>query len=998
MTTILIDFDGYNQQDINYILARGVSTTVINTHPEPSFIRGFDVLNTQFGGYSTYQFLDFNVDGRLDSADGNIAASKIIERVRTLFAPYNVQVVRQDSVIAAVDFLTGRATDDTLICVTGDSGGSGGVAPLDPNNVRDDIGACGGTVHLARLVVQNGWSGAAARDAFINFLGSAAAHEVGHTFGLDHVGGTAYTNSNVMTATVDLNVRTFQNVAYTLDAGGIQNDHANLTNIIGASAGGWAAVLAPGTLTIRGTSLSDDVSIAPDPNLPGTWLVTVSNANANRVYHINPTATPDFNSFNTFPAAITSIDFVGGAGNDRFVFAVPLSGGVKFDGQTGTDTLVVNGTGGADTISVFTTGVEIGGANINSPSVENIQINADAGNDLVFQVNSVAGQTITVNAGSGNDSVFVSSLDGNLDTNKGAVVVNGETGTDSIFLADQANTFGDTFTVTNSTITRLVFGGLTYGSVEGVTINAGDGLNTFNVNSTATGSPVTINAGGGNDVVNVGTGDLDALAGYVAVNGQAGTDIAILNDQSPLFGDAYTVTGLSVSRPFFGAFYYATLEGVTLNAQGGDNTITVTGTAAGTPVTLNAGAGNDTFDIGGGNMSSLLGNVTVAGQAGTDALKVQDQNTLFNGNYIISNVGVSRNTFSATYGSVESVSLTTGGGASVFGVRSVAFGVPVTISAGAGDDTFVVSSIAPATGGGATTSIIDGPLTVVGEAGFDRLRVDDSGSTANEFGEVTTTAVTGLGMAKGAINYGTIEAVQVNTGSGNDFITNSVPFRFGIAVSVDLGTGQDGVIVQGTRGNDEIRILREVGPAGPRAIVEINGETVENDYVNGETVVVNGGAGNDTVILDDTAGLKWKAEFHGGAGDDILIGNQQDDLLDGGLGNDILVGSAGVDKLIGGAGRDLLMGGLGADVLQGGAGGDIQIGGSTGYDNDPTALNAIRTEWKRTDLAYARRVNNLRLGGGLNGDVVLNETTIVDDGEIDLLPAIPGQDWLPTGN
>ena len=553
VTTILLDFDGYSQQDINYYTARNINTTVTQTAPDASFIRGFDVLNTQFGGYSTYQFLDFNTDGKLDSVDGNLAASKIMEQVRLLYAPYDARVVRQDSAIAAVDFLTGHTTNDTLIFVTGNENpaGAGGVAPVDPNNTRDDIGASGGSVGMARWIVESGWAGPFGRDAFVNFLSGATAHEAGHTFGLNHVAEPAYTNRDLMTASAGFEVHTIQDVTYPLDDGGVQNSHNYMNNVIGPSAGGWAAVLSPGKLTIKGTSGIDDATVVPNPFIPGTWIVNVSSPGSSRVYYVNPTATPDFNSFNTFPTAINSIDFVGGPGNDRFVFAVPLSGGVRFDGGTGSDTLVVDGTGGPDTISVFITGVEIGGANINSPSVENIQINADLGNDLIFQVNSAVGQTVTISAGGGNDSVFVSSLDGRLDTNRGALVVNGDTGTDSILLADQANTFGDNYTVTDSTITRLAFGGLTYGTVESVTLNAGDNINGFNINSTRAGTQVAINAGGGNDVITIGAGNLDVLAGTIVVNGQAGTDAAVLSDQNLLFGDAYTVTGISrpVPRP-----------------------------------------------------------------------------------------------------------------------------------------------------------------------------------------------------------------------------------------------------------------------------------------------------------------------------------------------------------------------------------------------------------------------------------------------------------------
>jgi len=53
----------------------------------------------------------------------------------------------------------------------------------------------------------------------------------------------------------------------------------------------------------------------------------------------------------------------------------------------------------------------------------------------------------------------------------------------------------------------------------------------------------------------------------------------------------------------------------------------------------------------------------------------------------------------------------------------------------------------------------------------------------------------------------------------------------------------------------------------------------------------------------------------GGAGDDVVYGNQGDDLLAGGSGDDTLYGGQDADRLTGGAGDDILYGGLGGDSL-----------------------------------------------------------------------------------
>jgi Ca2+-binding RTX toxin-like protein len=75
----------------------------------------------------------------------------------------------------------------------------------------------------------------------------------------------------------------------------------------------------------------------------------------------------------------------------------------------------------------------------------------------------------------------------------------------------------------------------------------------------------------------------------------------------------------------------------------------------------------------------------------------------------------------------------------------------------------------------------------------------------------------------------------------------------------------------------------------------------------GDTLTVNGGAGNDTITAETLA--------------PGIIGL----VLDGGTGNDIIVGSFGNDTLIGGDGNDTVTGGIGNDTAFLGAGNDTFV-------------------------------------------------------------------------
>jgi Ca2+-binding RTX toxin-like protein len=97
------------------------------------------------------------------------------------------------------------------------------------------------------------------------------------------------------------------------------------------------------------------------------------------------------------------------------------------------------------------------------------------------------------------------------------------------------------------------------------------------------------------------------------------------------------------------------------------------------------------------------------------------------------------------------------------------------------------------------------------------------------------------------------------------------------------------------------------------------------------TVVVNGGAGNDSITVLAKSTEIAQAKLSGEGGDDVLTGADTSDFLEGGEGNDRLVGAKGTDLMDGGAGNDTLVwnNGDGSDRINGEAGNDVtEVNGS----------------------------------------------------------------------
>jgi uncharacterized delta-60 repeat protein len=240
----------------------------------------------------------------------------------------------------------------------------------------------------------------------------------------------------------------------------------------------------------------------------------------------------------------------------------------------------------------------------------------------------------------------------------------------------------------------------------------------------------------------------------------------------------------------------------------------------------------------------------------------------------------------------------------------------------------------------------DGEILVTGLGDNDALvaRFNADGQPDSTFGpvasvpfgaEAATSSSTPFSLAISVDGKLLIGGAYTDQQSGHDATQLTVAQ---VDTATDLPAGftlVDGTLIgTGTAGADSM----SVSVAGSAVTSNFNGaqQTYPVALVNG--VRMTGRDGNDTITASGPINFVYEM---GGAGDDVMTGNDAGDELHGGKGNDSITGGTGADGLVGGAGDDSLVGGAGNDTIIGsdgndtliGNGGDDQLTGNAGSDS-----------------------------------------------------------------
>jgi Ca2+-binding RTX toxin-like protein len=92
-------------------------------------------------------------------------------------------------------------------------------------------------------------------------------------------------------------------------------------------------------------------------------------------------------------------------------------------------------------------------------------------------------------------------------------------------------------------------------------------------------------------------------------------------------------------------------------------------------------------------------------------------------------------------------------------------------------------------------------------------------------------------------------------------------------------------VIQGTSGDDIIHVSR--GKGKYEVEVNINGSKRMLTKEESKNLVIDAGAGNDLVVVDDDVSKNILVK--GGRGDDVIIDNRSEPMIQGGRGNDYLL-------------------------------------------------------------------------------------------------------------
>jgi hypothetical protein len=1038
-TTLFLDFgEAFGPNGVQMTVKQLRDT--FNGPDLKSDLAASDTDTLTFRPLSSVVNFDYDGDGVVNSlVDANALERDVVRLVQRYYAPFDVNV--QMSVVGS---LTGVTTslaqngtdptghDDAYVFVTPVTTSGAAFSPnlfgiaaapdIGVGNTRDDSAVVFADHILAST------SGTKADTA----LASVAAHEAGHTFGLQHTVDTPPGSDAEILARSDIMSQISDSVR--------RENYGFFTRFPLATVSGTPATENPFL------QLANDADIGPAPNGPAYVTGTGAHDRITLTRQDATHATVTVQAFrlatylaadqigNTFTYTIDTSHGVlveAGFGDDRIEVDARLATNVRVRGMAGNDQLVVLGNGVAS--GTYRPGATAPfGLDGNASDQGTVTA---GGTTIAFEEFEPAG-SVQVQDIPAFSVVAPLTFSGS----QGA-----ETLTISSPAAGQNQVSGDTNGVSWVPLTTVNVGRLT--------VDTGSNDNPFTPPDQVTvrglGSPVTVTTGATNDVLTVDlAGGTPLPAGGLTFDGGTGVNSLILKGASGYNSETYSPTGPASgtidlrSEMFVGPFTpppsisYSNVQQITDTAGLVSIPLGTFGSVA-PRFTLNATAAPDTVSLANGTPVGTLATLRVSSPTFATITFANKPNV-----YLYGLGGV--DTFTVNYTTAAGLtSLLIDGGTEndTVNVQQTVVNVPLTINGGDGDDTVNLGNDAVGTFPHGLDAVRS-PVTVNGQGGTnDTVNLLDGTSTYRDAYTITDTTVGRpfFGAADPAppvvgLTYDTVEnlVLQAETsdgtpGSGNNTITISA-LNPATLVTVSGNGGTDTLVGPNLSttwhllnpGPNTLDVL--LNPA-QNSVGHVKFTTVEN---------LTGGTGTDVFQFAPGSGVGGRIDGGGGANtldysqyvgpygapgvtvtlaDAPAVGTATGTAgviniqnVFGSHGNDHITGNSQANTLATYGGLDVLMGGRGPDTfyIYGEQYTGTVIDGGTETDTLYGA-NATNT-WFQTGLDVGAVSNSLgscsytgveNLVGGLAGDTFrfLNASAAIS-GTLNGNSNNGGADWL----
>jgi Ca2+-binding RTX toxin-like protein len=638
----------------------------------------------------------------------------------------------------------------------------------------------------------------------------------------------------------------------------------------------------------------------------------------------------------------------GQAGTDRMIWN-PGDDTDLNEGNDGSDTVEVNGGGGAEVFTTTANGLRVrfdrldpAPFSIDIGTSEKLALNANGGNDSFSATGNLAALIqITVDGGAGNDTILGSNGIDLLLGGDGDDFVDGQQGNDVAFLGANNDVFqwdpgdgSDTVEGQDGTDTMLFNGS---GGAENFQASANSGrvlftrnlanivmdlddVEVIDLNTLGNTDTTTVNDLSGTDLVELNVDQAGTIGG-TAGDGQA--DVVIVNgtngdDIIDVFGAGTSVSVLGLSARVNIGNAEGANDSLVVNALGGNDGVTATTLPAGViKLTIDAGAGED----------------QISGSQGNDVFLGGD-----NADFVFGDDG-----------------------------NDVAF-------MGAGDDVFQWN---PG----------DDNDTLEGQDGTDTMLF--FGANIGENIDVVANGGRVLflrNIANVIMDLDDVESIDFRALGGDDNVvvgdlSGTDLTQAGLDLRGPNGGGDgaaDTITVNGTQGADVF------GAAGDAGGISVSGlHTSVNVFFQeqaNDRLTLNALGGDDVVNAASLEADGIQLTMNGGLGIDQLLGSEGDDLVNGGDGNDVAFMGAGDDVFQWNPGDD-------NDTLEGQDGTDAMLfNGANVAENITVSANGGRVLFSRDianvtmDLDDVESIDFRALGGA--DTIVVNDLSGTDVVEV----------------